>query len=221
MDQQIITPIENFIFNGITNKLHQIFDCYVQFSNSENRMQEMLKIRKEKGIKFPYLFVSLSDTSFSQNYYNSNYLSRHGMVVKVAESGNALAKVKLLPCTFTFKVEYFTDKNDAGVGSALWFTKRWMFARRLGYLKFNIKYGQTYTCPVILDESLTQPMKPQESDALACYQIEGNFTVHGFVSESQLLTDGVLTQVDTTFKVGENSRKSEKKNFSIWRRDDC
>ena len=88
MDQQIITPIENFIFNGITNKLHQIFDCYVQFSNSENRMQEMLKIRKEKGIKFPYLFVSLSDTSFSQNYYNSNYLSRHGMVVKVAESGN-------------------------------------------------------------------------------------------------------------------------------------
>lgn len=220
MDQQIITPIENFIFNGITNKLHQVFGCYVQFSNSENKVQEMLKIRKEKGIKFPYLFVSLSDTSFTQDYYNSNYLSRHGMTVKVADSGNALAKVKLLPCTFTFKVEYFTDRNDASVGSALWFTKRWMFARRLGYLKFNIKYGQTYSCPVLLDESLSQPTKPQESDAMACYQIDGNFTVNGFVSEAQLLTDGVLTDVVTEMKVGD-VKGSERKNFSVWRRDDC
>ena len=216
MDQQILKPIENFIFNGITNKLHQVFGCYVQFSNSENKMQEMLKIRKEKGIKFPYLFVSLSETSFTQDYYNSNYLSRHGIVVRVADSGNALAKVKMMPCTFSFRTEFFTDKNDASVGSVLWFTKRWMFARRLGYLKFNIKYGKTFSCPVILDESLSQPTKPQESDTMACYQVEGNFTVNGFVSESQILTDGILTDVVTDFTVGNHS---ERKNFSVWRYD--
>ena len=84
----------------------------------------------------------------------------------------------------------------------------------------NIKYGQTYSCPVLLDESLSQPTKPQESDAMACYQIDGNFTVNGFVSEAQLLTDGVLTDVVTEMKVG-NGKGSERKNFSVWRRDDC
>lgn len=219
MDQQIITPIENFIFNGIVNKLHQVFGCYVQFINAENKVQEMLKIRKEKGIKFPYLFVSLSDTTFADSYYNSNYLARQGMVVKIADSGNALAKVKLLPCTFNMRVEYLTDKSDTSEGSVLWFTKRWMFARRLGYLKFNIKYGKVYSCPVMLDDSLSHPIKPAETEGMSCYTIEGGLVIHGFVSEAKLLTDGVLTDVVTEFKVGETKR-SEQKTFSVWKRDD-
>ena len=218
MDQQSVAPIENFIFNGIVNRLHQTFGCYVQFTNAENRMQEMLKIRKERNIRFPYIFVSLSDVSFVESYYNSNYLARQGMTVRLADSGNALARVKLLPCTFSMRVEYFTDHRDGDEGSVLWFIKRWMFARRLGYLKFNVKYGRTYSCPVMLDDSLSHPMKTAETEGVGCYTVEGSLTIHGFVSESKLLTSGVTTDLVTN--IAGETKSFKNSNISVWSRND-
>lgn len=199
MDQQKIEPIENFIINGLINRLANTFGkCTVFYSNASNRLQTLRD--RNKNLRFPYLLLNLNSISFNTEFYNSHYLARKGMKVRLADSGNALAKVRLLPAVFDFKVEYFTDKN-AGDDSALYFIKRWLFARRCGYLKYSVKFGYEYAINVLMDDSVSQPMKEQETDQMSVYQCEANLQVQGFVSESQLLTEGVLNNLSLETRI--------------------
>lgn len=198
MDQQKIEPIENFIINGLINRLANTFGCTVFYSNASNRLQVLRD--RNKNLRFPYLLLNLNSISFSTEFYNSHYLARKGMKVRLADSGNVLAKVRLLPATLDFKVEYFTDKN-VGDNSVLYFIKRWLFARRCGYLKYSIKFGYEYAINVLMDESISQPIKDQETDQMSVYQCEGNLQVQGFVSEAQLLTEGVLTNLSMETRI--------------------
>ena len=86
-----IQPIENFIFDGAVKRLQQTFGCYVQYCNSPDHVLEMQKIRKQ--VSFPYLLFSLSGMSAIPGYYNSNYLSRHGLMISHT-TDNVLQKVK-------------------------------------------------------------------------------------------------------------------------------
>lgn len=213
--QQIIQPIENFIFNGIVNRLQQTFGCFVLFCNSENKILELKQ--KNPNVRYPYILASLNSVAFTSDFYNSNYLARRGIVIRYADSENALAKIKLMPATFDIKVEYYTDKNS-GDNSVLFFMKRWMFARRLGYLKFNIKYGSSFACAVQMDESVSQPVKGQETDNSAFYLVEANLQINGFVSEPQILTDGVVNDFAASVRVGNNEQEStDMKKYSFWR----
>ena len=212
MDNLVITPIENFIFNGIVNKLHKVFGCFVQFVNSESRVQTMQSVRK--NARLPYMFVLLDSINYADQYYNANYLSRHGLTLKLADTKNALARVKFLPCTFNMRVEYLTNKRD-GDNSTVFFIKRWMFARRLGYLKFDVTYGEKFSCPVQMDDQISQPIREQETEGMALYTIEANLSINGFVSESQILTSGVLNDLSVETKVS-GCKQSENAVFWEW-----
>lgn len=193
-----IQPIENFIFDGVVKRLQQVFGCYVQYCNAPNTLLEMQKIRKR--MSFPFMLFSLSGMSAMDDYYHTNYLARKGLVIGHSTE-NVLQKVKVLPCKFDFNCNYYTDAN-AGTNSVLFFMKRWLFARRLGYLKFTVNYGKSsYGCHVELDESLTQPDKEVETDTWSFYKTECRFSVVGYISEPQVLTDGVVTTVRTELKV--------------------
>lgn len=196
-----IQPIENFIFEGVVKRLQQCFGCYVQYCNSPDTLLEMQKIRKQ--VKFPYLLFSLSGISAIDNFYHSNYLARKGLSISHS-TANVAHKVKLLPCKFDFNCNYYTDVN-AGANSILFFMKRWLFARRLGYLKFTVKYGSnSYGCHIELDESLTQPEKEAQTDSYSFFKSDSRFSVIGFMSEEQVMTEGVITTVRTELKVDDS-----------------
>ena len=201
-----IQPIENFIFDGAVKRLQQTFGCYVQYCNSPDTVLEMQKIRKQ--VNFPYLLFSLSGMSAIPGYYNSNYLSRHGLMISHT-TDNVLQKVKLLPCKFDFNCNYYTDIH-AGQNSVLFFMKRWLFAQRLGYLKFKVKYGSyTYGCHVELDDSISQPEKDMQTESYSYFKTDCRFSVVGYISEPQVLTDGVITTVRTELKVDDSIESSK------------
>ena len=210
MDQQTLVPIENFIFDGVSQRLSQCFKCYVQYSNAENKTLEFEKIRK-KQVKFPYLFHNLVSVQAIDDLYNSNYLARKGIWVN-RESYNVRSSVKLLYTRFDMQATYFTDK-DAGADSVLFYMRRWLFARRLGYLKFNINYGNTkLACHIELGDSISHPTQPSEMDAMPVYQVESTFTVLGFMSEPAQITRPVLTKLKTETRI-DNVQQPEIKNY--------
>lgn len=201
-----IQPIENFIFEGVVKRLQQVFGCYVQYCNSPDTLLEMQKIRKQ--VSFPYLLFSLSGISAMDQHYHTNYLARHGLRINQS-TANVSQKVKLLPCKFEFNCNYYTDVN-AGNNSVLFFMKRWLFARRLGYMKFTVNYGSnSYGCTVELDESVSQPEKDAQPDAYSFFKVDTRFSVLGFISEEQVQTEGVITTVRTELKV-DNSVEATK-----------
>lgn len=209
MEQQKIIPIENFIFEGIVKRLQQTFGCYTQYCNAPSTLIEMQKIRARK-INFPYLLFNLTGMNSLDEFYNSNYLSRSGVVV-ADKSANTISKVKLLPCKFDFNCNYYTNTN-AGDNSALFFMKRWLFARRLGYLKFTIKYGDnTYGCHVELDESVSLPERDPEPEGPNWFKLDCRFSVVGFISEAEVLSEGRVTTIKTELKV--NSTLESNKDY--------
>lgn len=88
--------------------------------------------------------------------------------------------------------------------------KRWLFARRLGYMKFTVNYGSnSYGCTVELDESVSQPEKDAQPDSYSFFKVDTRFSVLGFISEEQVQTEGVITTVRTELKV-DNSVEATK-----------
>lgn len=212
MDQQTLVPIENFIFDGVSQRLSRCFNCYVQYSDAENKTLEFEKIRK-KQVKFPYLFHNLISVQSIDDMYNNGVLARKGIWVN-RESYNVRSSVRLLYTRFEMQATYYTNR-DAGTDSVLFFMRRWLFARRLGYLKFNVNYGNTkLACHIELSESVNHPTQPSEMDAMPVYAVESTFTVLGYMSEPAQVTRPVLTKIKTATYVGDNTMvKPEIKDY--------
>lgn len=208
MDQQKISPIENFIITGINQRLYQAFNCPTYLSNSESWILEAERIRKQV-IKPPYIVGQLTSIRANDNFYNSNCLSRRGIVISDL-SNNVAYKSKILPVVYDYDIKY----TCLDLEKTLWFMKRWLFARRLGYIKFTVKYGkESFGCNIELSDTVQQPQKEQETQGYSNYEVQTSMSVIGFMSEAELITEPKITDIVSVTKYGESDPNPSFKSF--------
>jgi hypothetical protein len=115
-----------------------------------------------------------------------------------------IATFRVLPVNFEVEVVYVTNKFDSvEQGSVMAFARRWLLARRGGYLKFSIDYGQKqFGVSVTTPDSLTIPSRENIVESETKYEITTNITIHGYISEPTLGQKGIANKLNVNGEVG-------------------
>lgn len=187
-----IQPVETFVFDGLVQRFAQVFGCRAIIVTTTDKTQTLQKMFEGRPVEYPYAFLSLKTFAADSESYAGNMLARRG--VPIAVTDNKLYSARILPTKFEFEVEFHTNKfNGIEVQTVTGFARRWLFARRCGYLKFNIKYGRVeMPCGTTLDESVAIPTLENKVETEAVYKVTTTMTIKGWSSEPVLGTQGVI-----------------------------
>lgn len=204
--QTSIDPVEEFILKGIATRINQVFSCRSVYSTSTDKPLALKRLFEGSDVEYPFAYLSAPNITPNTESYNPHSLGRRGLPVSVNEG--SVVTVRLLPANFEIEIEYNTDKYEGFAnGSVLAFLRRYMFARRFGYLKFNINYGKLnfYVSSTLSD---TPTVTPREStmDSEPAYKVTSSIVVHGYVSEPMTGTQGVITEFDVQTMLGEGAQ---------------
>lgn len=192
-----LIPIEKLIFDGLTQKLTSLFGAPALISMSNDRRKIVERTRQGKEVKYPQMLVLPKGYEENVQSLNKFYLSRYGMDSFFENSGNRY-RVRLKPTLLHFEVVFIT--NDSGFSEKLGiqdFAKKWLFAKDLGNLKFDINYG---SLKVSVHLDLDGNVSFQESESVDQgpkeYHCSVNLTVQGYISDPHLALVGTVTEVE-------------------------
>lgn len=202
MEQASIAPLEEYVVTGIVDRLTEVFGCQTIVVTEQGKQATLQKLNEGNNITYPYAFAILKGVSANPESYNPHMLGRRGIPV-IVEKDQATT-VRLMPANFEFEFEYHTDKYlGYEQGSVMSLVRRWLFARRFGYLKFNINYGRlAISISATLNEAPVIPEKENSLEGEAPYKVSATLVVHGYVSEAMVSRVGVINDlvVDTVIK---------------------
>ncbi len=190
-----IQPIENFVFEGLLKRMQQVFGCICIHTNANDKTKALARVFEGRPVVYPYMFLVVKTLSQNKESYTTNRLARRGVSISNAEGQSQT--VRILPTNFEFEVEYVTNKfQGLEQGSVLAFSRRWLFAQRCGYLKFNIKYGRLVLwISATPSDSIEIPTLENKVETETAYKSTANLTVHGYVSEPELGSQGVTQEL--------------------------
>lgn len=194
--QTAIQSIEELMLAGFQARFQQVFNCLVIYTTSTDRTRLVQRMFQGRDVVYPYAFITLQSISPNHNSYNSNSLARNGLIALT--NGSQASRVRLIPMNFELEIEYITNKFQSfDPNSVLSFVRRWMFARKNGYLKFNVNYGRlAISIGTTLNSSTSTPLRESVLDAESTYKIVNTITLHGYISEPVLGSIGVIQDID-------------------------
>lgn len=191
-----IQPIEEFVFKGLVQRASQVFGCRAILVTANDKQAALAKTFNGQPVEYPYLFITPGSLSNNTESYATNFLARKGLMTTVGEKQGMV--VKLMPANFETEFEFCTNKFMAvEQGSVLSYAKRWLFARRAGWLKFNVEYGRLrLPISLTLADSVPTPPMENKTENESVYKIVSTCTVHGWISEATLQTQGVVNTIE-------------------------
>jgi hypothetical protein len=142
-EMQAIQTIDHMVLAGFQQRFQQVFNCPCLFINANDKTRILQKVFGEgQPITYPYAYFVVQSMGANNESYNAHVMARRGLVVNVA-ANDLLQTVRVVPTNFVIEVSYVTNKFESvEQGSVLAFVRRWLLARRVGYLKFSINYGR-------------------------------------------------------------------------------
>ncbi len=197
-EMQAIQSIDHLVFAGFQQRFQQVFGCkkcLIINSNDKTKILERV-FGEGKTLEYPYAYFVIQSMGANAETYNTHAMARRGMVVNVDSEGT-LQTVRMVPTNFVMEVTYVTNKFESvEQGSVLAFVRRWLLARRVGYLKFSVNYGRLqFGIGNTMDESVTIPQRENITENETSYNVTASITVHGYTSEPVLGRQGKVTQV--------------------------
>ena len=191
-----IQPVDTLIKEGFAQQVMQQFRAPAHFVASPDKLRQLQVLLKNATPEYPYIFLNVQSWAAAQDRYVTNRLCRQGIPVTDNSDGNQVHLARLVPTNFYIEVTFITNKYSGGLESVEGFARRWLFVRRNGAVNFTINYGLT-NIPVTYTVAETLPLPPRESpsEQEAVYQVVGNITLQGFVSEPALGTRGRISQI--------------------------
>lgn len=189
--QTEVSPIEEFVFNGLKSRLYEVFAAPVVMVNSTDEIQALKKL-KEQGVTYPYLFLSITNLAETKDSYHNIALLRRGVDVLIQKDNVVAKKMSVLPVDFTFDVTYRHNKFP----EVIEFGKMWLFAARAGYLKYSIEYGKAFDVHVYLSEEVQIPKREAGPENITEYSLLATLTVKGWMSSSKLREQQIATSVE-------------------------
>lgn len=197
-----IKPIESFVFDGILKRFTEVFQCRALLTTSTDKARSLERVFSGAPVEYPYAFLTVQSMSHNKESYQSPTLTRRG--VRIATQDNQIMTARVLPTNFNIEVEFHTNKfSGIEATTVTGYARRWLFAYKCGYLKFNIRYGQLETrIGVTLDESVPTPPLENKVETEAVYKIVSNLVVHGWSSEPIVGSTGRVNEIDLQMAFG-------------------
>jgi hypothetical protein len=200
----MIQPIDHFVLAAFQERFQQVFGCVKCAFINQNDKTKVLERLFGQGnpLSYPFAYFVIQSVGANNESYNPHYLMRRGWVVDVPDSDQYVT-VRVLPTNFELEVTYVTDKFDSvEQGSVLAFARRWLLARRGGYLKSSIGYGQKqFGISVTVPESLNIPQLGNITETETKYEVTTNLTIHGYISEPTVGQKGRVNTINVTGQV--------------------
>lgn len=203
-EQQQIKPLEEFVLSGLLARYQQVFGCLCAYVTAVDKIKVIERLFEGKTPSYPYALLTLTGVTRNMESYNPHSMARRGLVVDVGQ-GQAIT-TRVIPANFEIEIEYHTDKYKGFTGnSVLAYTRRWMFAQRMGYLKFNTRYGRImFSTGATLADISGIPVRDSATDAETVYKLPSTLTLHGYVSEPTIGTVGIIDSIDLEQGVQDN-----------------
>lgn len=191
-----IQPIEDFVLNGILKRFTEVFQCRALFTTTADKTRSLARLMDGKPVEYPYAFLTVQSIAHNKESYQSPTLTRRGVPIACGQGQQFTAR--LLPTNFTIEVEFHTNKySGLEPQTVIGYARRWLFALKCGYLKFNIQYGQMPVwIGVTIDDTVSTPPLENKVESETTYKIVGNIVVHGWMSEPILGSQGVVGEID-------------------------
>lgn len=188
-----LVPVEEFAFSGLEKQASKIFRCPVSWVQSTDKKRVVQGKTPPEERSYPFLVLTLTDVAEQDTSFNSKYLALAGTPVAVGRDNNTYSRVSLLPVQCSVTVEYYT--NDVRALSL--FTNRWMFARKLGQLNFNIHYGKTTLAIKVQGSgSLSFPVREANPSETQEYLLSTTLVMNSYLSSEALIVSDLANQVD-------------------------
>lgn len=195
-EQIVIPPVEELILDGICKRFQQVFACPTLHTNGYEKTTAMQRALSGSPVEYPYAVATLKGISPDDESWASHEMARRGLNVIINSQSNQAWKAKLLPAKMDIEIEYNTNAFTGRKGSALRALSRWLFARRLGYLKFNVQYGRVVLgIGTELNEAPEVPERENITESETVYKIPFSLTLKGWVSQPELQRQGVVREV--------------------------
>jgi hypothetical protein len=197
-----IKPIESFVFDGILKRFTEVFQCRAAITTTNDKTRTLERFFSGNQVEYPYAFLTVQSVAHNKDSYQNTMLTRRG--VRISTSENQIMAARILPTNFSMEVEFHTNKfSGIEPQTVMGYARRWLFAYKCGYLKFNIQYGQLETrIGVTLDESVSTPPLENRVENEAVYKITSNLVVHGYTSEPILGSQGRVSDIDLQMLFG-------------------
>lgn len=198
-----LQPIDTFIFEAFTKRFQQVFDAKAcAFVNQNDKTEVLQRLQGGKELNYPYAWFEHDTFAASTDTYSSNYLARRGLDIVV--DGDTLHRARILPTTFEVTVNFVTNKfTSVEQGSVLAFSRRWLWARRGGFMKFKVNYGRVqFNINTVLSESVTIPKRENVTETEADYTVTTSATIHGFISEPVTGEIGKISHLEVVEQIG-------------------
>lgn len=196
-----LDPVENFVFSGVQHKFAEKFGCPAVWSTSTDSIQQVAKAQGGRNqVSYPYMILTVDSYTIASDRGNiKNQALRGAQSVVVTDERRAF-KVHYLPVNFDITVEFRTN-TYAQVAS---FVSRWMFARVLGWLKFDIQYGtQHFGISVEPTDSVSIPKRDAAPEVVQEYVVIATAKVLGFISMPELLEQQIVDRLTIVGQLNE------------------
>ena len=189
-----ITPVEDFIRQGLNNRFKNVFGTNLLFTNSSDQKLTLAKLREKNsgttgqspgvGSDYPYAFASLTEMGLMASpSYKPNTLLRRGLTAMAATDSRVAYKLELIPATTSYEITFISNDFEQ-VKS---FAKSWLFAKVGGWLKYSIVYGvANLDINVEPEERITIPQKEAAPSEVQEYSVVTSVVVHGYLSKDKL-----------------------------------
>lgn len=197
-----IIPIETQVLDGLLKRFTQVFQCKAIITTTQDRTRTLERLQEGKSLEYPFAFLTMQSMAMNREQRQTAYLARRGLPI-AHNSGQALTS-RMIPVNFVFEVEFRTTKfQGIEPTTVVGYAKRWLFAAKCGMLKFNVQHGQLpVRIGITMDDSVPTPPLENKVDTETSYKIVSTLTVHGWASEPNLGSQGVVEEIDLETSFG-------------------
>lgn len=202
---QRLIPIDEMILTGFTSRFQQVFNVQCTFSNQNDRTMIQERIfGKGKPLSYPYSWFRLKSIQHNINTYNSHAMGRRGLTFAVQQAAHQYQTVRILPVNFEVEVHYVTDQFDSvDQGSVSAFARRWLLARRFGYLKTTVQYGKLrFGIGTTLTDTVQIPDRENTLEHEVKYETQVTLIIHGYISEPVTSVVGKMDKINLSQLIG-------------------
>ncbi len=197
MADKKLQTVDSIILAGVKERMTKQFRCPVAYVTGPDKLRELQITLGNKTPVYPYLFLTIQNRAHGTDTYSSHRLARYGVPVQISTDERQMEYARIIPTNFEIEVTFITNKYDGNATATDWFSNRWLFSRRNGFLQFRVSYGLTeLDIATIMNETVTVPMRESPTDQESVYQVTTNMMVKGYVSEPVLGKRQRILEVD-------------------------
>lgn len=149
-----------------------------------------------KPVAYPYAYLTLNTLAGAEDRQNASSTARRGLMGTVSTDSKRYFKVHFMPADFEVGIELVTNRYE----DLLRYGNTWMFARRRGWLKFEVAYGSaSFGVGVDMDPSVAYPQREADPEGVQEYVMSASLAVRGYISDPVLVEGQVK---DTVMSAG-------------------